>query len=466
MSTVARGVKNAFRNNIRTGGVVVILALSIGLALVMLLSLKTVQARITSIKANIGNTISIAPAGYSGFSSVNNALTTSQLAPVSSIPHVTKVVEVVSDRLTTIGTTSFGRPGDTSSSSTTNQTNLTSPVTLGAGGGGGQGGGSGPKLFINGGGQLPANFSLPITVEGTTDPTQVSGNAITISSGATIDGTKDTDNALISSAMASKNSLKVGSKFTAYGKSLTVAGIFTAAGSNQGASNAVVLALPTVQRLSGQAGDVTSATAYVDSVSNMNAAQSAISSKLGSSADVTNSQTQAQNTIQPLQNIETVAYYSLFGSLVAGSVIIFLTMLMIVRERRREIGVLKAIGASNIKITTQFVSEALTLTVGGAVIGVLGGLWLSNPVLKLLVTSNSTTTAAPGGGFGGGGGGRGFFRAVGGGARAGINTLHAVVGYDVLLYGLAAALLIAIIGSALPAFAIAKIRPAEVMRGE
>jgi putative ABC transport system permease protein len=53
-------------------------------------------------------------------------------------------------------------------------------------------------------------------------------------------------------------------------------------------------------------------------------------------------------------------------------------MLMIVRERRREIGVLKAIGSSNIRIVGQFVTEALTLTLAGSVIGA-GGVLLSTP---------------------------------------------------------------------------------------
>lgn len=482
MSTIVRGAKNAFRNTIRTGGVVVILALSIGLALVMLLSLKTVEARIATIKASIGNTVNISPAGYSGFSQVNNALTTSELAPVASLPHVTQLVETVSDRLTTIGssTPSFGGQqgsGKTSTSSTTNQTSLASPVKLNfssSSSGSASGSGGGGHFFIAGGGSLPSNFSLPITVLGTNDPTSVDGTAITITSGSAMSGSSDTNEALVSSAMASKNNLKAGSTFKAYNANITVAGIFSTSGStNQGAENTVVFSLPTVQRLSGQAGEITSATAYVDSVTNMSAVVSEISSKLGSAADVTNSQTQAQSTIAPLQNIQTIASYSLIGALVAGSLIIFLTMLMIVRERRREIGVLKAIGASNAKITLQFISESLTLTIGGAIVGAIGGLLLSNPVLKLLVSStssSSTTGAGPGGA--GGGGGRGFGGLAGGaarafsGARTSIATLHTVVGYDVLLYGLAAAFIIAIVGSALPAFAIAKIRPAEVMRGE
>jgi len=157
-------------------------------------------------------------------------------------------------------------------------------------------------------------------------------------------------------------------------------------------------------------------------------------------------------------------------------VIIFLSMLMIVRERRREIGVLKAIGSSNAKISWQFVSEALTLTGMAAVVGTVAGVVLSNPVLDALVSSSSdagngpTFSAGPGGGPGGAGGGP---VRIGGGITRGLtqfgdvlSNVQAHVGFSILLYGLLAAVLIAVIGSAFPSWLIAKIRPAEVMRTE
>jgi putative ABC transport system permease protein len=222
--------------------------------------------------------------------------------------------------------------------------------------------------------------------------------------------------------------------------------------------------LAAVQRLSGQAGDITSATVTVNSIENVAATTTAVKAKLGDTADVVNQQDSSANAIEPLKNIQSIALYSLIGSLVAGSIIIFLTMLMIVRERRREIGVLKAIGASNVSIVGQFVAESLTLTAMGAVVGVIGGVLLSNPILKLMAAgTSSTATNTMGGGR--------MMRFEGpGGAIRGIgntvNSLHATLGFDVILYGLAAAVLIAVIGSALPAWTIAKIRPAEVMRGE
>jgi putative ABC transport system permease protein len=54
----------------------------------------------------------------------------------------------------------------------------------------------------------------------------------------------------------------------------------------------------------------------------------------------------------------------------------------------------------------------------------------------------------------------------GGGLRNNLSSIHAAVGWSIILYGLAAAVIIAVVGSALASFLIAKVRPAEVMRAE
>jgi putative ABC transport system permease protein len=225
---------------------------------------------------------------------------------------------------------------------------------------------------------------------------------------------------------------------------------------------------------------VTSAIVTVDSVDHVDGTVSALEKTLGSSADVVSDATASADTLSSLDNVKTIATYSLIGALVAGSVIIFLSMLMIVRERRREIGVLKAIGSSNAKISWQFVTEALTLTGMAAVVGVVAGVILSNPVLDALVSSSSsssngpTFSAGPGGGPGRGPGGVGGGPIrIGGGLTRGftqfgdvLSNVQAHVGISILLYGLLAAVLIAVVGSAFPSWLIAKIRPAEVMRTE
>ncbi len=211
--------------------------------------------------------------------------------------------------------------------------------------------------------------------------------------------------ALVGKDLATKNNLSVGSTFTAYGQTITVKGIYETG--NTFTDAGVIMPLPALQKLSSQDGDITSAIVTVDSVDHLDATVSALEKKLGDAADVVSDASASADTLSSLDNVKTIATYSLVGALVAGSVIIFLSMLMIVRERRREIGVLKAIGSSNAKISWQFVSEALTLTGMAAVVGVVAGVILSNPVLDALVSSSSNTgngptfSAGPGGGPGG-----------------------------------------------------------------
>jgi len=480
MSAVNRGIRNAFRNQVRTLSIVLILGLSIGLALVMLIAHQAVGQKINQVKANVGNTISISPAGFNPQSSANNALTTDQLAKIKSVNHITSLTETLTDRLTTIGSSqpSFSNNSSTNSNA---QTSLTSPIKLNNNSGGG-------RFFISGGdSSLPTNFSPPITILGTNSPTQLNSsnsNPVTILSGTVIDGSKDTNDAMISNAMADKNDLKAGSTFTAYGQTLTVAAIYgISENGTQAGNDTVIVSLPALQRLSGQGNVVSSATAMVDSADNLASATTSIKNDLGSSADVESAQDEANNTVQPLKNVQSISLISLIGALIAGGVIILLTMIMIVRERRREIGILKAIGASNMKVMFQFMSEALTLTILAAVIGLIIGVVGGNPVTNTLVTnstnSSSPSTSASAGGsfasrFAGGGGGTVTFNRptgsllnrTGGGVSNTIRNIHTNIGWSILAYGLGAALLVAIIGSAAASWLISKVRPAEVMRAE
>ena len=154
-------------------------------------------------------------------------------------------------------------------------TSLTSPTTLNT-----SGNGAGGKFFVSGGfgGSLPTNFSLPVSFVGTNDTTQVEGVSVALKSGTSLSGSSSTNNALVSSQMAGKNNLSVGSSFTAYNATMTVVGIFTS--SDKTVQGTVILSLPTLQKLSGQSGDVTSAVATVDSLDNLSSATAAIKTAL------------------------------------------------------------------------------------------------------------------------------------------------------------------------------------------
>jgi putative ABC transport system permease protein len=62
-------------------------------------------------------------------------------------------------------------------------------------------------------------------------------------------------------------------------------------------------------------------------------------------------------------------------SLITGGVVVANIMLISVNERRKEVGLRKAVGARSKDITTQFLFEATAVTLTGGVIGIiLGGL--------------------------------------------------------------------------------------------
>ena len=104
MNVYSRGIRNAFRNLIRTFSIVVILGLSMGLALSMLIANQAVGQKINSVKTTIGNTVTISPAGARGFDGGGDPLTVDQLAKVKALAHVTSIDESLNDRLTTTDT--------------------------------------------------------------------------------------------------------------------------------------------------------------------------------------------------------------------------------------------------------------------------------------------------------------------------------------------------------------------------
>ncbi|NVM93876.1 ABC transporter permease [Arthrobacter wenxiniae] len=483
MGVVSRSVGNAFRNKVRSGAVVVILAVAIGLALAMLVANQAVGAKVDSLKASVGNNLTVNPAGSRGGLGGGNPLTTADATKAAAVAHVTGVNGTLTVRLANAATASTsgsaggpadrgGAAGRFGSSGTTSLVSAVQPGVLGQRNNGT--GSTGSPTGGTAGGTTQPTFTIPIQATGVSSPTTAAGTALKLTGGAQLsDFAANSTQALVGSTLAAKNSLKVGSTFTVQTRTMKVTGIFDAGDAFD--NNGIYLPLAATQTLVDQAGQLSSLNVVVDSIENVAATQAALTTALGASnVDVTAGSNNLQSAITSLGTVQNISLIAFIASLVTAGLIVLLIMIMVVRERRREIGVLKAIGASNRTIGVQFTLEALVLVVLGTVVGAVVAAFSSNPIVSALVAGNTGSTvsaAGPvrGGGFGGGGfGGGGFTRTRGAfaGASQLIGTISTSVGWQTLVLGAVGILAIAAIGALIPALLTARVRPIEVLRGE
>jgi len=460
MSIVSRGIRNAFRNRTRTVSIVLILGLAIGLAFVMLIAHRAVAAKASTALSSVGNTVTIGPPGYSAGGPLGRFLTPAELEPIAHLHGVTGVDESISGTAqvpitthTTPHRPSGGhanfKPGlhvTLKPGLKLGSTNLKYPGTAAFAT---QGLACEPKPCT------PHISSYTIYLSGATDPTaavNIGASTLDIVSGHVISGATSADVAMVSTEMARKNGLKVGSTFTAYGRTFTVAAIFKT--DTQQGNDTVITPLPVLQRLTGQTGQVSSAVVTTSSLSDLPRVTSEIERVLGKRASVVSYVSDAEQAVSDLNGVKTIALGSLIGAIVAAVAVLFLVMVMIVRERKREIGILKAIGSPNRRIMVQFTAEAVTFTLLGLVLGFVIGLIAASPVTSSLVSHSGASSHT---------GARGLFGA-GSPALTRLSDINAQASLAVILEGVAAALPVAALASAASAWLISRVRPAEVLR--
>lgn len=223
--------------------------------------------------------------------------------------------------------------------------------------------------------------------------------------------TSDTadNSAVISSDLADENDLSVGDTFTISttvddtetSYTLTVVGIYdnsstaTTAQMMSNASNPqnnIYTNLTTANTMKGETDMLDSAVYTLSNPKNMDAFVKEIKSDIDTdSYSVTSSDEIYEQMLSPLNNISSIAQNIVILVAVAGAVILTLIVILSIRERRYEIGVLMSLGENRLKIIGQFFTELLMVTVVSLVIASFAGNFVGNALGNQLLSSSTST---------------------------------------------------------------------------
>jgi putative ABC transport system permease protein len=171
-------------------------------------------------------------------------------------------------------------------------------------------------------------------------------------------------------------------------------------------------------------------------------------------------QTTLENSRSTLASMESVAYQEIAVALIATCAIVLLTMVYAVRERTREVGILKAIGFSSRDVMKQFLAEGLIICVLAGVVGIIIGNIAAPFLTSVLLPSQSQQNQA------GPGQGGGFVVRGGAFVDQGQDASSSSPDPVLTLAAFGVAVLLGAMGSLYPAWKASRISPMEALRYE
>jgi len=184
------------------------------------------------------------------------------------------------------------------------------------------------------------------------------------------------------------------------GKQFLIIGVLTSEGSTTSGSkdDRIIIPFTTAQRLM-KIKNITNIYAAADSSDTVDAAQYSLESYLYSLTKDEDSYSVYSESavISTMTSVSNTLSLMLGGiaciSLLVGGIGIMNIMLVSVSERTREIGIRKSIGARRHDIMTQFLIEAMTISILGGLLGVLTG--LIGIEIVAVVMNSALTMSAP-----------------------------------------------------------------------
>ena len=262
------------------------------------------------------------------------------------------------------------------------------------------------------------NGDFTITgVNATTNVSDFSNGTNTITNGSGITSSTADNEVVISSDLAKANNLSVGDSFTvtttANNETITttlkIVGIYSSSATvtssqiqNKASNpqNNIYTTLTTANAMKGSSNTVDSAVYTLKDPSKKNDFVAQAKNVIDTDKfEATSNDQVYQQMLSPLNSISSIAQNIVILVAVAGAVILSLIIVLNIRERRYEIGVLMSLGESRLKIIGQFFTELLVVTIVAVGLSSLAGNVVGNALGQQLIsqqTTSQTTSNDPG----------------------------------------------------------------------
>ena len=274
----------------------------------------------------------------------------------------------------------------------------------------------------------------------------------------------DTGDVVISENCSAYFNAKVGDTINILGKDFKVVGIYSPSGVSD--SQLVYMNLDDAQAVTNSTDLITQLNVFADNKDDVTSIANALYAQHEEIVVETSQQRLSQlqqmesmygnqlKSAQDAMNQTQIQAVEEIGiAVTATSVIVLFVMLYTVRERTKEIGTLKAMGASNVTVMSQFVLEGVMLSVLAGAVGVALGAVAAPYLASMLLPTIGHSVGIMSTGSG----------AV---SSTGLGSNSVTVSADLMAIGFGTSVLLGAIGSLYPAWRAAKIRPAEAMRYE
>jgi len=374
-------------------------------------------------KADVGATVTLSANRQAAFKKMQSRTTSSK----SSRPKMTLTPVKLSDAAKVAQLSNISSYNVTSSTSV----NASSYDTVSTSTGMGSSTGGGP------GGMKSSTSTGDTQIDGVTATsltTAFSNKQSKITKGCGITAAdKNTNNVVIEKDLASQNNLTVGDTLTvkeATGDKdkvkLKVVGIYKASSTSSSTTspmstdpaNTMYTSYTLANTFKGSkyAGTADSVTFNVSNPAKVSSVKTAGKKLINTSKYSLSTDDASYQTVKAsMDNVEGFANKIVWLVAIAGTIILALIIILMIRERRFEIGVLLSLGEARWKIIAQFFTEMLMVIVVAVAIAGVGGKFVGNQLGSQLVSQSATTTqmtststGQPGGGEPNGNGGSGM----------------------------------------------------------